>query len=136
VSTVRTADMQRDAQRSPAIVEDIFPSNNVMPRGLLRFLIFFSAPMQPGHVRGNVVLLDADGQEIDGAFLDLAQELWDPSRQRLTMLLDPVEPKLKPGQYYTLIVDKGLRDETGRPLAEGLALGFRTVTDGLTDGRP
>jgi hypothetical protein len=72
-----------------AVVDGVYPSSDVLPENLLRFYVHFSAPMQRGGVQGHIFLLDAEGQEVKGAFLNLATELWDSAMQRLTILLHP-----------------------------------------------
>ena len=71
------------------MVDGVYPSSDVLPENLLRFYVHFSAPMQRGGVQGHIFLLDAEGQEVKGAFLNLATELWDSAMQRLTILLHP-----------------------------------------------
>jgi hypothetical protein len=56
-------------------------------------------------------------------------ELWGPSSQRLTIFIHPgrikrglafreqAGPVLKPGKRYSLVIDDGLRDMNGQPLA-------------------
>jgi hypothetical protein len=69
----------------------------------------------------------AGGIRLEGqpdAFLSFAEELWDPYRRRLTLLLDPARIKrglvshealgypLRPGQPTRFVVD-GMRDASG-----------------------
>jgi hypothetical protein len=104
----------------------IEPGVAEVPENLLRFAVTFSAPVQEGGVR--VRLLGADGSELPG-LLDL--ELWDRSRRRLTVLLEPgrikrglvpnleAGPALQAGSSVTFAVDADLasarRSFTVRP---------------------
>jgi hypothetical protein len=92
-------------------VEAIYPSGDVLPENLLKFYIHFSAPMSRGGSYRHMQLLDAAGAPVEAPFLELAEELWDASGKRLTLLLDPgrVKQGLKP------------HEEVGRALAQGNA---------------
>jgi hypothetical protein len=69
----------------------------------------------------------------------LAEELWDESGKRLTLLIDPgrVKQDLKPhkevgralldGQTYTLLIDAAWRDAKGAPLAHEYRKSFRVT---------
>jgi hypothetical protein len=73
------------------------------------------------------------------AFLEIGEELWDGSGQRLTLLFDPGRvkkgltprelfgPVLEPGQSYRLVIDKAWRDANGNPLASGFEKPFRAL---------
>jgi hypothetical protein len=67
--------------------------------------------MSRGGSYRHIRLLDAKGAPVDAPFLELAEELWDESGKRLTLLLDPgrVKQGLKP------------HAEVGRALAQGNA---------------
>jgi hypothetical protein len=52
--------------------------------------VSFSDPMSEGEAAEHVHMRRADtGEEIDDVFLAFDPELWDASRTRLTVLLDP-----------------------------------------------
>jgi hypothetical protein len=118
-------------------VTNVFPSSDELPENLLRFYVYFSAPMQRGDVFDHVVLLGPGGRPVEADFLTL--ELWDPAMQRLTLLLAPGRikrgvrpnrdsgPALLEGQNYTLMIDAGLADALGRPMARGYAKRFRVT---------
>ena len=111
------------------VVEAIFPSGDVLPENLLKFYIHFSAPMSRGDSYRHIRLLDAAGAPVDFPFLELAEELWDESGKRLTLLLDPgrVKQGLKPheevgralaqGNAYTLLIADTWPDAQRAPLA-------------------
>jgi hypothetical protein len=119
------------AQRATRVV-DVFPTGDRVPENLLKIYVEFSAPMPEGEALARIQLLDERGRAIDGAFLRLDAELWDPSRRRLTLLLDPGRVKrglranleagapLREGHAVTLEIDPAWRDDAGRPLAAGV----------------
>src|SRR5205823_2999362 len=73
----------------PTRVTAIYPSASTLPENQLRFYIHFSAPMAAGHAYEHVKLLKANGEVVSRAFLEIGEELWDGSGQRLTLLFDP-----------------------------------------------
>ncbi|HET6882534.1 MAG TPA: hypothetical protein VFI31_20375 [Pirellulales bacterium] len=117
-------------------VEAIFPSAGVLPQNQLKFYLHFTAPMSRGDAYRHLALLDADGNEVDLPFLELSEELWNPSGDRLTLLLDParVKRELKPreeqgpvlevGRHYTLIVRQTFCDAKGQLLANDFRKDF------------
>jgi hypothetical protein len=119
------------APTEPTKVTAVYPSAAVLPDNQLRFYIHFSAPMRLGEAYTHVKLLKSDGTADKRAFLEIGEELWDPSGQRLTMLFDPGRvkrgllpreefgPVLEAGKQYTLVIDKSWRDAQGRPLVGG-----------------
>lgn len=125
-----TGVLARPRRPRPATTEvvDIRPSSTVVPRNLLRLYVSFSAPMSEGDAADHVRLVDEAGDELTGALLPLEQELWDGSRLRLTVLLDPARIKrglvahrevgypLRPGAPIRVVVDDGFRDATGATL--------------------
>jgi hypothetical protein len=114
----------------PAVTEvtGIRPTADQVPVNLLRFYVWFSAPMSEGYAAGQVRLARDDGSVIAGALLPAEHELWDASRRRLTVLLDPARIKrgltghdqvgypLRPGEPFRLVVGDGFRDAQGLPL--------------------
>jgi hypothetical protein len=108
----------------------ICPTAREVPRNLLRFYVWFSAPMSEGYAAGHVRLRD-DAGVMAGALLSLEHELWDADHRRLTVLLDPARIKrglvpheqagypLRSGTAFRLEVDDGFRDARGVPLAAG-----------------
>jgi hypothetical protein len=106
---------------SPVVVAAAYPSGGTVPRNLLRLYVCFTGRMSEG---------PAGSARIDGApgaFLPMAEELWDPTRTRLTLLLDPARIKrglvahaalgypLQEGSQVRLVVD-GMRDAGGAPV--------------------
>ena len=144
-----------NAARTPqAVVESIDPSVDTVPANLLRFVVTFSAPMEEGSVAGNIRLVDESGAELVGALLDMPPELWDRSRRRLTVLLEPgrikrgLQPNvqaggpLREGGRVAVIVAAGIRDASGATLMVDARREFRVgppirsrVDPGLWDVR-
>jgi hypothetical protein len=112
-------------------VAGIRPTSAAVPCNLLRLYVWFSAPMSDGYAAGHVRLADDSGDTIAGALLPSDHELWDASRRRLTVLLDPARIKrglaghrgagypLRAGRQFRLVVDSGFRDARGLPLRAG-----------------
>lgn len=109
-------------------VAAVYPTAATLPENQLKFYLHFTAAMGRGEAYDHLRLLDDTGGDLDLPFLEIGEELWDPSGKRLTLLLDPARVKrgLKPreeqgpvlmaGRRYTLVVDRRWRDATGRPL--------------------
>jgi len=118
----------RPARQAATRVTGIHPTAAQVPRNLLRLYIWFSAPMSEGSAAEQVRLARDDGSVIAGALLPAEHELWDASRRRLTVLLDPARIKrglpghreagypLRPGEPFRLIVGSGFLDAQGVPL--------------------
>ncbi len=116
-------------ERAPATeVTGIHPTAAEVPVNLLRCYVWFSAPMSEGCAARQVHLARDDGSIIAGALLPGEHELWDASRRRLTVLLDPARIKrglpghqeagypLRPGEPFRLVIGDGFRDAQGLPL--------------------
>jgi hypothetical protein len=125
-----------------ARVVAIFPSAATLPENQLKFYIHFTVAMSRGGAYEHLQLLDGEGKPVDLPFLELAEELWNPTGDRLTLLLDPgrvkqellpreeVGPVLVAGRHYTLVVDRNWRDAAGQPLAAESRKSFAvTVAD-------
>jgi hypothetical protein len=130
----------RDATR----VTHIYPSSGELPENQLKFYFQFSAPMGRGQAYQHIHLLDADEREVEGAFLELDEELWNRDQLRFTLLCDPgrVKRGLKPreelggvlqaGRHYTLVLDDQWPDAKGQPLAETVRKTFDVAPPILT----
>ena len=118
-----------ESARPPAKLLTIYPTAAKLPQNQLKFYLYFSAPMSRGAAYDHLELLDAHGEPVDLPFLELAEELWNPAGDRLTLLLDPARvkqdlqprkvegPVLVTGRRYTLVVNHEWPDASGRPLA-------------------
>jgi hypothetical protein len=112
-------------------VTAIRPTAAEVPCNLLRLYVWFSAPMSEGYAARHLRLAGDSGEVIAGALLPGEDELWDASRRRLTLLLDPARIKrglaghreagypLRPGEPFRLVVDRGFPDARGHPLRAG-----------------
>jgi hypothetical protein len=125
-------------KETPAtVVERVYPTADTLPENQLRFYLYFSAPMSRGEAYRHVRLLNADGKVVEGAFLEVDQELWDARQQRFTLIIEPgriktglkpredLGPVLEKGKTYTLEIDRGWNDAEGQPLKETFRKTFR-----------
>src|SRR4051794_15706011 len=127
VSSDYTAPAARAAP--PTVVEQIYPTAERLPENLLKFYVHFSAPMRRGHIYDHIRLLDDSDKAVELPFLEIGEELWDPTMTRLTLFIDPgrikrgvqpleeVGPALMAGRQYRLVIDATWLDAAGRPLA-------------------
>jgi hypothetical protein len=118
-------------------VAAVYPSGDTLPENLLKFYLHFSAPMSRGMAYEHIRLRDGAGKAVAFPFVELAEELWDPSGRRLTILFDPGRiktglkprelfgPILHPGETYALVIDRGWLDAAGQPLAADFRKTFR-----------
>jgi hypothetical protein len=119
------------------IVERVYPSGALLPENLLKFYIHFSAPMSRGHIYDHVRLRDAAGRYVELPFLELDEELWDPSMTRLTLFIDPgrikrgvqpledLGPALVEGKSYVLEISRLWKDGAGVPLKDNFQKVFK-----------
>lgn len=126
--TERTFEVPEADAGPPTIVDEIYPTTDLLPENQLKFYLHFSAPMSRGEAYMRVHLVDESGKRIALPFLELDQELWDPSGQRLTIFFDPARVKrgllpheeagvpIEDGHSYTLVVEKEWSDARGKPL--------------------
>jgi hypothetical protein len=129
--------LPRSAGAPETVVDAVYPSADVLPENLLKFYLFFSAPMTRGQAWGHLRLLDGSGKAVELPFLEIDEELWDPGTKRLTVLIDPgrikhgvrpleeVGPSLVAGGSFVLEVLPAWEDAAGRPLREGHRKAFR-----------
>ncbi len=106
----------------------LYPGTDTVPANLLKIYLHFSEPMQEGQVYDRVYLLDAGGNRISEPFVRLQPELWDETRCRVTLWLDPGRVKralmsrerfgavLAPGQQIRIRVDSAWKSAAGYPL--------------------
>lgn len=126
-----TADFTAHARRpaDSTVVTQIFPTADKLPENLLKFYVHFSAPMRRGHIYNHIRLLEESGKEIELPFLEIDEELWDPTMTRLTLFIDPgrikrgvqpleeVGPALVAGKRFRLVIDDKWKDAGGQALA-------------------
>lgn len=121
------------------IVQHVYPTRSRLPENQLKFYLHFSAPMSRDEAYQRIHLRDASGKEVEHPFLELHEELWDPSGQRFTLFFDPgrikrnlkpreeVGPSLIEGKRYTLVIDRDWPDATGNPLKDSFRKAFDVV---------
>jgi hypothetical protein len=120
-------------------VKTVYPSAEIVPENLLKFYIHFSAAMSRGRIYEHIQLRDEVGKQIELPFLEIDEELWDPTMTRLTLFIDPgrikrgvrpleeVGPALEAGKSYTLVIGSELKDGAGNPLKETFRKEFKVV---------
>ncbi len=130
-------EIPKPPERPSTRVVAIYPSGDILPENLLRFYLHFSEPMSQGEAYDHVELIGPDGVPVERPFLELGQELWDPSGTRLTLLIDPgriksgLEPReifgpvLEEGNAYTLVIASDWPDALDNPLAAPFRKAFR-----------
>jgi hypothetical protein len=129
----------KSAPGTPTAVREVYPTRSTLPENQLKFYLHFTAPMRQGNVYEFIHLLDSEGKEVDGAFLEVDEELWDREGRRLTLFVDPGRikhevgpregfgPVLEAGKTYTLLIEARWPDAQGRPLAMPFRKTFRTT---------
>ncbi len=119
-----------EVDREPVVsVLEIYPTSPAIPLNNLKLYISFSGPMSEGWSGRALRVLDEETQEfLEGVFLPVEAELWDPARRRLTALLDPSRIKrglrahqelgypLRRGRSVAVVVGDEFRDAAGRTL--------------------
>jgi hypothetical protein len=132
VTAVFASAVAGPAAGAPTRLVTVYPSSEVWPANVLKFYLCFSAPMTIGDAWRRVRFRDVAGAVVEGAFVEIDQELWDPAGRRLTVLFDPgrIKRGLKDnavegtpfmsGRSYTLEIDADWKDARGRPLAHGV----------------
>lgn len=136
-------------ERAPSTrITAIYPTADVLPENLLKFYIHFSAPMSTGEAYKHVVLETSSGKKVELPFLEIAEELWDKSNTRLTLLLDPGRikrglvpreedgPILVAGQAYRFRVKKDWPDAEGTPLVAEVVKEFSVIGADTTQPAP
>ncbi len=128
VPEVSYFELPADTTEPTTVVQQVYPSGEVLPENQLKFYVHFSAPMSRGGVYGHIRIRDGAGVPAELPFLELDEELWDPSMTRLTLLIDPgrikrgvkpledIGPVFEVGRNYSLTVTVACQDATGRPL--------------------
>lgn len=121
------------------VVRAVYPTADRLPENLLKFYIHFSAPMSFGNVYEHIDLVDQDGRHLERPFLEIAEELWDSTGTRLTLLLDPARVKrelipheedgaiLFADRKYQLVIKADWLDATGTPLKDAFTKSFTTI---------
>lgn len=129
-------------------ITTIYPTADVLPENLLKFYVHFSAPMSTGEAYKHIALETASGKKIELPFLEIAEELWDKTNTRLTLLLDPGRikrglvpreeegPILVADQAYRFRVMKDWPDAEGAPLVSEVVKEFKVGPVDTTQPAP
>tara|TARA_B110000116_G_C16779027_1_gene557303 strand:- start:483 stop:1709 length:1227 start_codon:yes stop_codon:yes gene_type:complete len=132
----KTFRINKPATEPSTIVKHVYPSANSLPENLLKFYVHFSAPMSQGNIYKHIHLYDSNDKRIELPFLELGEELWNPSETRITILFDPgrikkglspresESPILIQGESYKLIIKSDWLDASGTPLKESFTKTF------------
>ncbi len=137
------------AERKPTTkITTIYPTADALPENLLKFYIHFSAPMSTGEAYKHILLETSSGKKLELPFLEIAEELWDKSNTRLTLLLDPGRikrglvpreedgPILVAGQAYRFRVMPDWPDAEGTPLVGEVVKEFKVIAQDITQPAP
>ncbi len=129
-------------------VTAVYPSGDTLPENLLKIYLYFDQPMREGLSGKYVRLIKNERDTIEGAFLDLQPELWNPERTILTLWLDPgrIKRDLQPnkrlgapmqrGTHYRVVVSPAWADARGMKLAESYQKTFVTIKKDSLSPRP
>ena len=145
---VKTLLVPKPPRAQATAIEQIYPTADKLPENQLKFYLHFTAPMSRGEAYRRIHLLDADGKEVERAFLEVGEELWDRENKRFTLFIDPgrikrglkpredLGPVLEMGKTYTLVVDREWNDADGDPLKETFRKKFQAVAADETPPAP
>jgi hypothetical protein len=141
-------DGPKTESRPLTYVTHVYPSTEVLPSNELKLYLCFSAPMSRGEAWKHIHLLDEAGKPVPMPFVEIDQELWDPTYERLTVLFDPgrIKRGLVPrqemgtpiveGRRYTLVIDRDWRDAGGITLAREYRKAFQGGPEDRTPPDP
>lgn len=127
------------SKKEVAFVQGIHPTTARIPENLLRFYIYFSAPMREGNFLSHIHLYNEKGEDMKGVFFDNQYELWNADYTRLTVLVDPGRVKtglkanrefgraFKNGEHYRLVIDKNWKTIEGQSLQNDFVKTFYGV---------
>lgn len=109
-------------------ITSVIPNLEIVPANLLRFYVFFSAPMGLENPYDFITIEDKDGNGLVDPFVIVPEGLWNIDRTRLTLLLHPGRIKqgvgpnmtegdiLRAGNVYTLKIDDKWKGASGEAL--------------------
>lgn len=136
------------AARPTTTVSAIYPTPAELPENILKFYIQFSAPMSGGHIYDHIHLYNESDAEVQLPFLEIDEELWDPTMTRLTLFLDPgrikrgvrpleeIGPALVAGKSFTLKIGRDWKDAAGAPLKADFVKKFKVTGPDRTSPDP
>lgn len=132
-----------EKKNKTSFVTRIYPLTDSIPENLLRFYVYFNAPMQQGNFPRHIHLYNEANDDLRHAFFDDQRELWNKDFTRLTILLDPGRIKsglevnrrmgrvFIPKQVYRLVIDKGWKDIEGFELQSSYTKTFSVVQEDI-----
>lgn len=138
---------ETNAGNAPTVTA-IYPSADTLPENLLKIYLHFDQPMREGLSGNYIKLIKNRHDTIEGAFLDLQPELWNPDRTTLTLWLDPgrIKRDLQPnkqlgapmehGMHYQISVSQAWTDVRGKKLAKPYQKAFVTTTKDSLSPQP
>lgn len=147
IATREVSVPKKELKRSTKVTT-IYPTADTLPENLLKFYVHFSAPMATGEAYKHISLEDVNGKKIVLPFLEIAEELWDKTNTRLTLLLDPGRikrglvpreedgPILVAGQTYQFRVLKDWPDAEGAPIVGEVVKEFKVSGQDTTQPAP
>lgn len=148
LAAVLAAGAAQACERPSTSVAEVYPTGDTLPENLLRFYIYFSAPMGQDDILPSIALLGADDQELSGVFLSNRFDLWSADRTRLTLLFDPGRVKtglvanqamgraLVAGDAYQLRISQTARDARGCPLSQEYSMFFQATGADIASPAP
>ncbi|MGN7887539.1 Ig-like domain-containing protein [Dyadobacter sp. 22481] len=138
---------ENNAGNAPRVIA-IYPSADTLPENLLKIYLHFNQPMREGLSAKYIKLIKNKRDTIDGAFLDLQPELWNPERTVLTLWLDPgrIKRDLQPnkrlgapmqrGTHYEIAISQAWTDARGKRLAKAYQKAFVTIAKDSLSPQP
>lgn len=114
-------------------ITSVTPNLEIVPANLLRFYVYFSAPMGIENPYDFITIEDKDGNALVDPFVIVPEGLWNIDRTRLTLLLHPGRIKqgvgpnmtegdiLRAGNEYILKIDEKWKGASGEPLKQSFA---------------
>ena len=111
----------------------VTPNLEIVPANLLRFYVYFSAPMGLENPYDFITIEDSNGKVLVDPFVIIPEGLWNIDRTRLTLLLHPGRVKqgvgpnmtegdiLLAGNDYTLKINADWKGASGETLKENFA---------------
>ncbi|MEP1035638.1 hypothetical protein [Ekhidna sp.] len=114
-------------------ITSVIPNLEIVPANLLRFYVYFSAPMGLENPYDFITIEDSNGKVLVDPFVIVPEGLWNIDRTRLTLLLHPGRIKqgvgpnmtegdiLRAGNDYTLKINSIWKGASGEPLKESFS---------------
>ena len=136
------------SQNEAPQIEVVYPTTDSLPRNLLKLYLHFNTKMGMGRSDFFISLIDENGDTIPNPFVQLNPELWNESRNRLTLWFDPGRIKrglgpnefhgsiFQTGKKYQLIIDQSWQNANGVPLVNTFSKTIYIIEDDRTQPNP